>query len=255
MENAHTITQLVHLGFSEKEALLYLALIENGRLSVTALANKSGIPRTSCYHLLDQLTQKKLVYVTGKEPVLEYVAEHPRQLQLYMQRQSEEAREKSTYAQGISEQLSALYKQDTRPQVKFYEGRVGLQKIYEDTLQADKKGIYAFANVDDVHATLPHYFPTYYKRRAAKNIPIRAIFPDSTEARKLTKHDKEEKRTSILVDAEKYGFSPEINIYNETIMIASWREKLGITIESPEIADALKKIYELAWIGAQSLKK
>ena len=28
-------------------------------------------------------------------------------------------------------------------------------------------------------------------------------------------------------------------------------KKLGIIIESSEIADAMKKIYELAWIGAK----
>ena len=113
------------------------------------------------------------------------------------------------------------------------------------------RGILAFAHVEDVHATLPHYFPKYYKRRAAKNIPIRAIFPNEPEARAIAKHDKIEKRTTRFVDPEKYGFSPEINIYNDTVMIASWRERLGITIESPEIADALRKIYELAWLGAQ----
>ena len=36
-------------------------------------------------------------------------------------------------------------------------------------------------------------------------------------------------------------------------MIASWREQLGITIESNEIADAMKKIFELAWISAKNL--
>ena len=38
-------------------------------------------------------------------------------------------------------------------------------------------------------------------------------------------------------------------------MIASWREKLGIIIESAEIADAMKKTYELAWIGAEEESK
>ena len=37
-------------------------------------------------------------------------------------------------------------------------------------------------------------------------------------------------------------------------MIASWREKLGIIIESDEVADAMKKIFELAWIGAETLE-
>ena len=38
-------------------------------------------------------------------------------------------------------------------------------------------------------------------------------------------------------------------------MIASWREQLGITIESAEIADAMKKIFELAWAEAKRLEK
>ena len=38
-------------------------------------------------------------------------------------------------------------------------------------------------------------------------------------------------------------------------MIASWREQLGITIESAEIAEAMKKIFELAWEQAKTLDK
>jgi len=38
-------------------------------------------------------------------------------------------------------------------------------------------------------------------------------------------------------------------------MIASWREKLGVIIESAEIADAMKKIFELAWAEAKRLDK
>jgi F420-0:gamma-glutamyl ligase len=46
-----------------------------------------------------------------------------------------------------------------------------------------------------------------------------------------------------------FGIEPNL------VMIASWKEKLGIIIESHEISDAMKKIFELAWIGAQSLNK
>ena len=36
-------------------------------------------------------------------------------------------------------------------------------------------------------------------------------------------------------------------------MIASWKEKLGIVIESHEIADAMKKVFELSWAEAKRL--
>lgn len=66
-------------------------------------------------------------------------------------------------------------------------------------------------------------------------------------------HNKEEMRTAFLIPEEKFRFSPEINIYDNKVMIASWREKLGIIIESAEIADAMKKIYELSWQEAKRL--
>src|SRR3989344_3084305 len=63
----------------------------------------------------------------------------------------------------------------------------------------------------------------------------------------------EQKRETAMVPADKYYFSPEINIYDNKVMIASWKEKLGIIIESHEIADAMKKVFELAWAEAKRL--
>jgi hypothetical protein len=79
--------------------------------------------------------------------------------------------------------------------------------------------------------------------------------PETPVGRERTTHDIEEKREIAFVPADKYYFSPEINIYDNKVMIASWREKLGIIIESEEIADAMKKIYELAWSEAKRLDK
>ena len=62
-------------------------------------------------------------------------------------------------------------------------------------------------------------------------------------------------RETAMVPADKYYFSPEINIYDNKVMIASWKEKLGIIIESSEISDAMKKVFELAWAEAKRLDK
>ena len=106
-----------------------------------------------------------------------------------------------------------------------------------------------------MHAGLPGYFPDYYHRRAKAGIFIRAIAPVTEIGIERRSHDKEEKREIAFVPKDKYYFSPEINIYDNKVMIASWREKLGIIIESAEIADAMKKIYELAWSEAKRLDK
>jgi len=102
---------------------------------------------------------------------------------------------------------------------------------------------------------LPGYFPDYFKRRAKKKISIKAIIPATTQTAERMKHNKQEMRTAILVPENQFRFSPEINIYDNKVMIASWREKLGIIIESAEIADAMKKIFELSWLGAEGIAK
>ena len=240
------------LGFSEKEATVYVALLELGHGTVTEIARKAGINRTTGYDILDSLANKRIVSVTGKEPKQEYAAEPPEAVIEYLKRESETAKTRIQKAEALVPQLRSVHATQNRPRVKFYEGENGLKQVYEDTLTSSEP-IRAFANVDDMHKGLPNYFPEYYKRRAGKNIAIRAIVPKTPTGEERGAHDKEEKREIAFVPPEKYYFSPEINIYDNKIMIASWREKLGVIIESAEIADAMKKIYELAWAEAKRL--
>jgi len=42
-------------------------------------------------------------------------------------------------------------------------------------------------------------------------------------------------------------FSPEVNFYDNKMLIASWKEKMAIIIESKELVDLMKLSYELLW--------
>src|SRR5262249_50440548 len=99
--------------------------------------------------------------------------------------------------------------------------------------------------------TLPGFFPDYYHRRAAKGIWIKAIFPDTPEARTRIGKNKDEKREAALVPADMFSFTPEINIYDNKVVFMSLKEKFALVIESEELADALKKVFDLAWMGAK----
>ncbi len=245
---------LLSLNFTEKEANVYLALLELGQGTVSKIALKAGINRTYGYNILSILANKGLVNVSGKEPKQEYAAESPDKIRDLLK--AEIARNEGflKQANGVIPLLKSIHSIRGRPQVRFYEGKEGIQQVYEETLTSHET-ILAFASVEDVHQTLPDYFPDYYFRRAGKGIPIKAIFPDSPEAEDLVKFNNIQKRETALVPPGEYSFSPEINIYDNKVMIASWREKLGIVIESGEIADAMKKIFKLAWAEAKRLEK
>lgn len=246
---------LLEIEFSPKEADVYLAILMLGRGTASKIARKAHIARTTVYDILSSLFDKELVTLSGKEPKQEYVALSPDKLQEYIAKQLEKKKTELSQAEMVLiPQLKSIHNVKNHPKIMFYEGEDGLKKAYEDTLTSQET-IRAYASVGDMHVGLPGYFPGYYKKRAGKGISIRAIIPDTEAGIERKSFDKEEMRETALVPEKNFRFSPEINIYDDKVMIASWREKLGIIIESSEIADAMKKIYELAWAEAKRLDK
>jgi sugar-specific transcriptional regulator TrmB len=251
-ENEKLVQTLLGFSLTEKEAEIYVAALELGRGTASEIARKAGISRTNSYNMLDALVTKGLIEISGKAPKHEYVAASPENLTAYVERQREEAQANAEKVRGFVSELKSIQKVGDRPKVTFYEGTEGLKRVYEDTLTSSET-VRGYATYETLQGALKNYFPQYYKRRAAKGIFGRCITPDTPSARERILHNKEEARDIVRVPADKYTFIPEIDIYDNKVMIASWREKLGIIIESAEIADAMKKIFELAWERAKEL--
>ncbi len=251
-KNEQLKTTLRTIGFGEKESDVYMALLELGKGTVSEISRRAGINRTTGYDILASLVTKGVVNASGKEPKQEYSAESPDTIIDFLKKQAALAAEYVKKGEAIVPELKLKHVAENRPKIKFYEGMEGLEHAYEDTLTASGQ-ILAYATVDEMFAGLPHYFPEYCRRRAEKGIFARSITPKTAEGIERASHNKEELREIAFVPKEQFYFSPEINIYDDKIMIASWREKLGIIIESHEIADAMRKIYELAWAEAKRL--
>ena len=245
---------LKSLGLSEKETAVYMAILELGRGTVTLISRKAGINRTTGYTILDSLAHQGLVRISGKEPKQEYVAESPDNVLNLLNKRLRETEEHIQAAKEFIPKLKSIHKVEDRPQIKFYEGIEGLKQVYEDTLTS-KEPIVAYAAYEDMHATLGDYFPSYYLRRAKKGISIRGIVPQTDASRERATHNTEEKRDIAIIPKGIFDITPDIEIYDNKVMIASWREKLGIIIESAEIAHAMKKVFELAFAEAKRIEK
>src|ERR1700758_2489321 len=60
--------ELVKMGLTDKEAVVYLALLERGDSTVEEVSQASEINRSSVYPILDSLCDKKLVINSSKNP-------------------------------------------------------------------------------------------------------------------------------------------------------------------------------------------
>lgn len=244
--------ELTELGFSSKEAKVYLASLELGPSTATQISRKAKINRTTSYDILENLAKNGLVNLLGKTKVQKFAAESPEKVFGFLEKKIKGEQEKLSAAYSLVPQLLSVYNMKEKPRVKFYEGIDGAREAFEDTLTA-KEDISAYAVGDNMPATVPkEYFRAHFKKRVEKNIRTRVIAPDTLESRMVVANDKKEMRASILVPRDKFYFSVDTNIYDNKIMIVSWREKFAVIIESEEIADAQKKTYELAWEGAKN---
>ena len=84
---------------------------------------------------------------------------------------------------------------------------------------------------------------------------MKSIHPDTPLSREGTKNNKKFLRRSILIPAANFDITPEIQVYDEKVNIVSWRDKLGVIIESREIADALTAIFDLCYRTAKRCYK
>lgn len=250
-----TVDKLTVFGLSDKQAKIYTTLLEVGTSIVTDIAQKSGINRSTTYVVLEELVKKGLVSISDEKAKRQYTAEPPERLIQLLEEQAKTAAKAVNMARQVLPELKSLYTGvGMKPRVSFYEGAEGLISVYEDTLTSTET-IRAYASIENMHAALGDYFPAYYQRRATTGIAIRSIHPDTPEARERVRHDKEEARDSVLVPHREYDFSPEINIYDNKIVFMSLREKFGLIIESEELAQAMKKVFELSWEEAKRLNE
>ncbi|MDO8509798.1 MAG: helix-turn-helix domain-containing protein [bacterium] len=239
------------LGFAPSETRVYTALLELDTSSVPEISKRSGVNRTSCYEVLDHLLRRGLVSKFKKKKKIYFSASDPRRLLNYLDREKEEFekqinQKKENIKEVLSELSSLIHPQSTKPKVAFYEGEKGMREAYEDTLTA-KNGILAFANVETVNKGLPNFFPEYYARRASLNIPITAIFENNKTGHERASRDKLELRESIVLNDKNIHFTPEVNIYNDKMLIASWSEKIAVIIESKEFAELQRQMFHMLW--------
>lgn len=229
------------LGLSEAEARVYLAALELGQASIQDLSKKSGVKRTSIYHFLDDLKDRKLIFETSRKKRKVYSAAKPYQL-------LELGRIRLAEVQSVMPELMALYnKSDQKPRVTFYEGIDGIKEVYADTLN-EKKPIIAWSDFEHMYKMLGQGYVAYYPPiRAHLNIPFQTIVRDSVTAREAAKENRKLLREMKFLSAG--DLKTEINIYGNKVALMSFRSKppFAVLIEDHDVAETLRVAWRALW--------
>lgn len=250
-------TELKKLGLGDKEAAVYLASLELGAAPVQVIARKAKVVRATTYVVLEALMKEGLVttYKEGKKTL--FAAEAPHQLLRLLEKEQDVIQEKKHDLEKILPELQALVKAEGIPSVRYFDGKEGLHAIRQEINMYSQPGdmIYNFTPADHLTSVFPVGEENDYAQRVGRGILAKTIF--TTKSPKLKDgwlFAPEQSRLSErrYVPAETFAFTSGMTIYGDRIAIGSFTGKImGVVIESKSMSDMMKRIFELAWIGAQ----
>lgn len=239
--------QLQDAGLNETEAKIYLASLELGQTSVSRIAKKAGIKRTTVYLSLENLMQKGLLSAIKKDGKAQYYAEDPRNLERIM------AEKKQRISNLMPELLAFTNLIDRKPETRYFEGEDGIKEVLIDALvKADREILmmYSESYMTDFDE---NFFSEYYiPERIKRKISARALLPDNEEMRALAETNEKSLRQSRMISSDLFKIKIEVMLYGKDNMsIISYKEKFALIIESPAIHESFRSIFETMWAGAK----
>lgn len=239
-------------GLTSEEAELYLTGLQIGSEPASEYAKRTKLNRITSYNHLEDLVRKGLFTVVSHRRGKRYAPVAPEYLALEARKNSQ------ALERALPELRSFQGTHHKKPQVRFFKGWEGVRYVYDDTLTAESE-ILNFANSAIIRKYWKEYDEQYVQERAKRQVHLRGIAPDDEVGRKVHGEDKKAYREIRLVPARDFDFNNEINIYDNKVAIITFAENtedlFGVIIESKEVADTQRQIFEMAWRYAGKLKK
>lgn len=233
---------LQDIGLSEKEAAVYVALIQFESASAPDVARKTNLKRPTAYAVLESLVKKGLVSHVAVGTHTRYAAEPPERLRTFIERQKLVLEERAEKLTDIIPQLRSIQKESgEKPIVKYLEGREGILQSYEESLAVKKEGEikYSVFSRDLGNEFFTEKERAYLKeKRMTKDIPGRTVYTYS--GGELPAHPIVER---VRIDEGKYPVFSDIDIYGDEVRIHSFKKNLfSLYIRSRDIAETLKSL-------------
>lgn len=245
---------LKRIGLTTSQAKSYIELIQAGSLTPPQLARKTGESRTAAYMALAKLEEIGLATKVGEAKKATYSPANPSALEKFISdKRKEVSAAEDLYRTSLPRLLTYYYSNRGEPGVRFYQGKEGLTKIYEDHLRTGQDVYFVRTMADEEYFGDVLY--QYMQKRAKRDIKAHGLAPYTKGTFEYAqKNDKDLKRDMAWFPPEAYKSPVEISIYGDKVSLISFgKEAIGTIIESPQIAEALRELFQMAKLGAKEL--
>lgn len=241
---------LEDIGLSTNEAITYEKLLEHGETSPSKLATVTKVSRENTYYVLKALEAKGLVEKNDKKKKLLYRPLSPENLKNLALQKKMEAEESAIKIDELMPKLANLYSlRASGPSVSVFKGITEIKKLYNSILTEEPKPneILVFNSRDDSSVLGKDFLKDYLKKQTLAGMKERFITHsefklfDSAGGVKINREVR-------YMNTAYFDLPAEISIWNNKVSTISFkRDKIGTIIESKDLAESLRKIFNYIW--------
>jgi sugar-specific transcriptional regulator TrmB len=243
------ITEVLNkIGLNEKEASVYLALLELGTASVQSIAQKATLKRPTTYLILDELQAKELVSVMPQSKKALFTAESPEHLI------NELSKRQELLKRFLPDLLALHNAKKEKPKVQLFYGKEGIGKVYDILFESPE--VWFFATISDAFSIFPEMPKELMAKVRARKIKVREILTQTEQDIKYAKTIPVDEQYQIRVIPASMRFMTDNAIFGDHVVFFSYHPQIfAVMITSREVSQSLKTLYELAWQSALPYKK
>ena len=257
----------MELGLTEKEAQVYIALLELEKAPVQDIARRSKVNRSTCYVSLESLHEQGFVDISADRAVREYLPSSPEAILTHAREMAEKQSKVLSGIEKIIPELSALKKGiKEKPKILVYEGREAVKRSLFDVLEGNKGQrlrVYENKNNLDYLELYPGIAEEDSLIRHQNKNQMLLICPDNKmnrECKEIFRKDPNNIDEIILLKEteipQQHKQSSDFSICGNKVIFYSIDDKFAILIENKNIADSLKGIFDFTWkkVGGKMIK-
>ncbi len=247
---------LKKLGFSEKEAVVYITVLEHGQLSYTDISQKTGLNRTTVYSVTKELLTRGVLQEDLGAPVKTLVPTSPEALTIITTQEEKRLQEKKQLITQAMNDIRALpsASQYVAPTISFIpEQRIASylrersNAWNEDVLASDKTW-WGFQDVSFV--TKYSDWIEWYWAHAPKDIVLKLFSNDATAEQETQKRTPS--RREIRYWTGEQTFTGTLWVIGDTVININTRQTPFTLVETHDriLAQNLRTVFTKLWESA-----
>jgi len=235
------------VGLSEKESIAYLDLQQHGESQTGKICERTKIPSSHIYSILNKLLELGLVSYKVVNNIKVFKASDPDTLERLFEEKEQTIRQEKTKLLDFVSKLKVVPKAERLTDFKYFHGLRGIKSLYTEIINSWEKGdeyYVASAPLESFKKLEGFFLDVVHKKRVRDKVKLKMLVNRAGEpfGAKRKKMPLTEVRYLNIDTETEYG------VLNDYFFLITYsKEPYGLLIKDKAFASTYKVFFDVLW--------